>query len=205
METYEIDAVVKSLKNQARIAKYTSIGLIYTLIVVISFLFYNAYKITEKDTPVGLLGGYITDILIGKNTPPQRTSKTGEEKTRDEAMKELDSAINNVASALEAFKGSVITNQIARAITSGVLTLTIIFMGLYTIKITLMFIRYYAQLSARYDTQATAFMAANGDIDKTIKLIEVLSANEIRMGSAPESIYEKALDTVTKALAVKKD
>ncbi|EOC0264882.1 hypothetical protein ACI0ZQ_002018 [Cronobacter dublinensis] len=205
MEAYEIDSVVKSLKRQAKFAKYTSLALIYTLILVISFLFYNAYKINEKDTPVGLLGNYITDILISKNALPQKTAKTDEEKSREARIEEFYSAGNSIGYALQSLKGSVITNQIAGAITSGVLTLTIIFMGLYTIKITLMFIRYYAQLSARYDTQATAFMAANGDIDKTIKLIEVLSTNEIRMGTAPESIYEKALDTVTKALATRKD
>jgi hypothetical protein len=205
MEAYEIQAVIKNIQKQASFAKYISLALIYTLIFVISFLFYNAYKMTEKDTPAGLLGDYISDVFFSKNAPARRVAITEGPKNEDDTTKEMNLALKNAASAFEVMKSSLFTNEIAKAITSGILTVTVILMGLYTIKITIMFIRYYAQLSARYETQVTAFMAANGDIDKTIKLIQALSSNEIRMGTAPDSIYEKALDTVTKALAVKKD
>ncbi|PDO83389.1 hypothetical protein BK796_20675 [Kosakonia pseudosacchari] len=203
MESIEIYEVIKNLKHQARISKLISIALIYTLILVILLLFYNAYKMGDRNSPAGLLGDLISDTLFAEKEPQKDTSNQSDKKLAVTEYQKLIERSTN--SAMEALKGSIITNTVAKAITSAVLTLTIVCMGIYTIKITLMFIRYYAQLSARYESQATAFMAANGDIDKTIKLIEALSANEIRMGATPESIYEKALDTVTKALAIKKD
>ncbi|WP_312154034.1 hypothetical protein [Atlantibacter hermannii] len=204
MEAYEIQAVIKNLQKQARTAKIISNALIYTLIFVIFILFYSAYTMNDRYSPAGIFGDYISDI-IGKKVPDRRLAGAEYEKSLNENLKNLDAVNNEFQASIDALKGSIITNQISRAITSGILTLTVIFMGLYTIKITLMFIRYYAQLAARYETQVTAFMAANGDIDKTIKLIQALSSNEITMGAAPDSIYEKALEIVSKALAVKKD
>jgi len=204
MEAYEIQAVIENLQKQARTARNISNALIYTLIFVIFILFYSAYTMNGRDSPAGMFGEYISDI-IGKKVPDHRLAGAEYEKSLTENLKNLDAVNNKFQASIDALKGSIITNQISRAITSGILTLTVIFMGLYTIKITLMFIRYYAQLAARYETQVTAFMAANGDIDKTIKLIQALSSNEIKMGAAPDSIYEKALEIVSKALAVKKD
>lgn len=71
---------------------------------------------------------------------------------------------------------------------------------LFLVQISLMFMRYYAQLAELYDSQALAMIASGGNADKAILFAKEFSPKVISIGKAPESVYEKAFDIIGKSI-----
>ncbi|MBN3756057.1 hypothetical protein G3N95_24155 [Paraburkholderia sp. Tr-20389] len=65
------------------------------------------------------------------------------------------------------------------------------------IQISVMFMRYYAQLAELYEAQAVALEASGGNVQTAIKFMESFSPNTIQLGRAPITLFEKSLEAVT--------
>lgn len=118
---------------------------------------------------------------------------------------ELENLIISLSDTVKAFEplnnNASVANGVSNSIAKVVLTLTLAFFAIYSVKISIVFIKYYSQLSSHYSTLAAAFIASNGDFDKAVKLVKVLSTSHISMGKAPDTIHENALKNLTKSLA----
>lgn len=77
-------------------------------------------------------------------------------------------------------------------------SLSVIGIVILAIQISVMFIRYYSQLAEEYDSQALALMMSSGDPELAIKFANTFNAQKIHIGKTPQSVYEKALDTISK-------
>lgn len=65
------------------------------------------------------------------------------------------------------------------------------------IQILVQFMRYYARLAELYDAQADALRISNGDPKLAYEFISSFNPSSVELGSAPASVYEKALDVVS--------
>ena len=68
---------------------------------------------------------------------------------------------------------------------------------LFLIQIAVQFMRYYAKLSELYSAQAEALRASDGDVEVAYNFIQHFSPTSVDIGSAPTTVYEKALDVVS--------
>ncbi|QMV54064.1 hypothetical protein [Ewingella americana] len=100
----------------------------------------------------------------------------------------------------EAIDHPSLANGVSNSITKVVLTLTLAFFVIYIVKISIIFIKYYSQLASHYNSLAAAFIASNGDFDKAVKLVKVLSISHITMGKAPDTVHEAALKNLAKVI-----
>ncbi|EPO7716894.1 hypothetical protein ACUF8D_003102 [Klebsiella aerogenes] len=76
---------------------------------------------------------------------------------------------------------------------------------LYILQIAVSFIRYYSRLAELYDSQKTALVASDGNVETAKTLMSILSNNHIGLGKEPVSIYGKALDVIGEVAKSKKD
>ena len=85
------------------------------------------------------------------------------------------------------------------AFSAGAITLVLL-----AISISVMFMRYYAQLAELYEAQAMALEASGGDPSLAVHLIKNFSPAGISLGKAPASLYEKSVETIASLSAVKR-
>lgn len=67
---------------------------------------------------------------------------------------------------------------------------------LYILQIAVSFIRYYSRLAELYDSQKTALIASNGNVESAKILMKILSNDHIGLGKEPTTLYGKALDVI---------
>lgn len=92
---------------------------------------------------------------------------------------------------------------IATTISIGLLSAGSVAVMLFIIQIGVSFMRYYARLAESYDAQAEALKASGGDPQLAYGFMQHMSPMSIDIGAAPQTLYEKALDTI-KEVAGKK-
>lgn len=68
---------------------------------------------------------------------------------------------------------------------------------LYVLQIAVSFIRYYSQLAELYDSQKTALIASEGNIDVAKTFMGILSNGHVTLGKEPATLYSKALDVIS--------
>lgn len=67
---------------------------------------------------------------------------------------------------------------------------------LYILQIAVSFIRYYSRLAELYDSQKTALIASDGNVESAEILMKILSNDHIGLGKEPATLYGKALDVI---------
>ncbi|HCF6469564.1 TPA: hypothetical protein NIJ55_002106 [Klebsiella variicola subsp. variicola] len=67
---------------------------------------------------------------------------------------------------------------------------------LYILQIAVSFIRYYSRLAELYDSQKTALIASDGNVESAEILMKILSNDHIGLGKEPTTLYGKALDVI---------
>ncbi|MHA0883109.1 hypothetical protein [Enterobacter ludwigii] len=75
---------------------------------------------------------------------------------------------------------------------------------LYILQIAVSFIRYYSRLAELYDSQKTALIACDGNLDSAKVLMGILSNDHIGLGKEPTTLYGKALDVIGEMAKSKK-
>ncbi|HHF3233006.1 TPA: hypothetical protein ACPJ2O_004617 [Vibrio diabolicus] len=149
-------------------------------------------KIGKEET--GFLIAFISDNdKLDKFTPP-----TSEREKELNAI--LTEAFANLERARDLFKNEKDPapkgTDWGYLVSSGIFSLGAIGLMVVMLKISIMFMRYYARLAELYEAQADALRASNGDVEKAYKFLEHFSPNAIEINNAPVTLYEKALETI---------
>lgn len=85
------------------------------------------------------------------------------------------------------------------AFSAGAITLVLL-----AISISVMFMRYYAQLAELYEAQAMALEASDGDRTLAVHLIKHFSPAGVPLGKTPASLYEKSVEAFASLAAAKR-
>jgi len=91
-------------------------------------------------------------------------------------------------------------NSVTTSVATIAFSLCSMILLLFLVQISLMFMRYYAQLAELYDSQALALIVSEGNADKAILFAKEFSPKVISIGKSPESVYEKAFDIIGNAI-----
>ncbi|HGY8635179.1 TPA: hypothetical protein ACNTUI_004774, partial [Escherichia coli] len=57
-------------------------------------------------------------------------------------------------------------------------------------------VRYYSRLAELYDSQRTALIASDGNVETAKILMDILSNDHVGLGKEPTTLYGKALDVI---------
>nr|WP_203723324.1 hypothetical protein [Citrobacter freundii] len=123
------------------------------------------------------------------------------------SKQQKDEAINNVAKLVDlsvklgAIANGRPINQTDNTLSNTISTLALsagaVAFVLYILQIAVSFIRYYSRLAELYDSQKTALLASDGNVDIATTLMDILSNDHISLGKEPSTLYAKALDTIS--------
>lgn len=89
-----------------------------------------------------------------------------------------------------------IINSVTTSVATIAFSICSILLLLFLVQISVMFMRYYAQLAELYESQALALIVSEGNTDKAISFAREFSPKVISIGKSPDSIYEKAFDLI---------
>lgn len=202
--------VIKELRKNARISNLISITMTYVMVFILICSVVGTIAFQKQESSSNPIND-LFESMMGKNIKDKEDEKINEydSKNKIESQSFRDGReLQNMILALKTANAFVplnnnasVANGVSNSIAKVVLTLTLAFFAIYSVKISIVFIKYYSQLSSHYSALAAAFIASNGDFDKAVKLVKVLSTAHISMGKAPDTIHENALKNLTKALA----
>ncbi|HIE0014480.1 TPA: hypothetical protein ACXI5K_001540 [Serratia marcescens] len=89
-----------------------------------------------------------------------------------------------------------IINSVTTSVATIAFSICSILLLLFLVQISVMFMRYYAQLAELYDAQALALIVSEGNTDKAISFAKEFSPKVISIGKSPDSVYEKAFEVI---------
>lgn len=89
-----------------------------------------------------------------------------------------------------------IINSVTTSVATIAFSICSILLLVFLVKISVMFMRYYAQLAELYDSQALALIVSEGNTNKAISFAKEFSPKVISIGKSPDSIYEKAFEMI---------
>lgn len=92
-------------------------------------------------------------------------------------------------------EGNII-NSVTTSVATIAFSICSILLLVFLVQISVMFMRYYAQLAELYDSQALSLIVSEGNTDKAISFAKEFSPRVISIGKSPDSVYEKAFDMV---------
>ncbi|HDL7489269.1 TPA: hypothetical protein PXN96_004291 [Yersinia enterocolitica] len=210
----DFSEVIKELRKNAKISNLISITMTYIMVLILVCAVVGTIAFQKQDNSPSPIIQSIEKIL-NNDTSGNQVQNNNTSELEMKFAKESNKQRNDIQSFLAAVNSSVnkvnnlerinndsfAVNGLSNSITKVVLTLTLAFFAIYSIKISILFIKYYSQLSSHYSSLAAAFIASNGDFDKAVKLVKVLSISHISMGKTPDTIHETALKNLTKAIA----
>lgn len=101
-------------------------------------------------------------------------------------------------------RGGSSNQNIINSVTASVATIAFsicsILLLIFLVQISVMFMRYYAQLAELYDSQALALSVSQGNTDKAIEFAKEFSPRVISIGKSPDSAYEKVFEMINKSI-----
>ncbi len=92
-------------------------------------------------------------------------------------------------------QGNII-NSVTTSFATIAFSICSILLLVFLVQISVMFMRYYAQLAELYDSQALALIVSEGNTDKAISFAKEFSPRVISIGKSPDSVYEKAFEVI---------
>ncbi|HDM8418585.1 TPA: hypothetical protein P0O13_003163, partial [Yersinia enterocolitica] len=93
-----------------------------------------------------------------------------------------------------------IINSVTTSVATIAFSICSILLLIFLVQISVMFMRYYAQLAELYDSQALALSVSQGNTDKAIEFAKEFSPRVISIGKSPDSAYEKVFEIINKSL-----
>lgn len=92
-------------------------------------------------------------------------------------------------------QGNII-NSVTTSFATIAFSICSILLLVFLVQISVMFMRYYAQLAELYDSQSLALIVSEGNTDKAISFAKEFSPRVISIGKSPDSVYEKAFEVI---------
>ncbi|WP_311747798.1 hypothetical protein [Proteus columbae] len=89
-----------------------------------------------------------------------------------------------------------IINRVTTSVATIAFSICSILLLVFLVQISVMFMRYYAQLAELYDSQALALIISEGNADKAISFAKEFSPKVISLGKSPDSVYDKAFEMI---------
>lgn len=136
-----------------------------------------------------------TSQSSGENEEFKKISK--EEK--DEALSYVSKLVDYYVKVAAAENGRPVNktdNTYSSLISTLALSAGAVGFVLYILQIAVSFIRYYSRLAELYDSQRTALIASDGNVETAKTLMDILSNDHIGLGKEPTTLYGKALDVI---------
>ncbi|QVK37454.1 hypothetical protein [Enterobacter asburiae] len=142
-----------------------------------------------------------TDAFIDKMI---KKSQNEINKTKTEINEGISDTAFNTKIILQGLFSKDPSEKIADAITSIIVSLSILFFIGYVMKIMIVFIKYYMQLSNEYDNQKMSFLMSKGDINDFPKILDSLRTHNISFDKTPVMAQEKIILGLIDALGFTK-
>lgn len=114
-------------------------------------------------------------------------------------MRELEQLVKFYESTQTAYSKQPFAQQTpdwTSSVSSMAFTFGAIAVSILLFQTAVSFIRYYSQLAELYDSQASALLAADNDLEKFVKYSEMLSPSAVSFGKPPVSVYERAFEAI---------
>ncbi|PVZ85493.1 hypothetical protein C9426_19675 [Serratia sp. S1B] len=96
------------------------------------------------------------------------------------------------------------SGKIANGIISIIISISIFFFIAYSMKIMIVFIKYYMQLISDYENQRLSFILSNGNLDEFTKTLNNLRAYNIGFDKTPSMPQEKIILSLIEAVGLAK-
>lgn len=221
IENSKHDELIDTFDRRAKSSKVTLITLIYTLIIIIAFVFAGVFYVNITDSsPLGKIVNAAVEANNKNDSETLASIATSLEKNIYQnptiGMSPLEIArytqecvygqcnpqsntVNAIVQRTEKIK------NLASSITSVLLSLSLmIFIG-FVMKGILIFIRYYMQLVADYENQKIAYILSDGDSVNFEKYLSSLRKNNIDFEKTPTLPQEKIITSLIDLLKSKRD
>lgn len=98
-----------------------------------------------------------------------------------------------------------IINSVTTSVATIAFSICSILLLLFLVQISVMFMKYYAQLAEIYESQALALIVSEGNTSKAISFAKEFSPKAISIGRSPDSVYEKAFKIINNIINKKEN
>lgn len=201
--------ILKTLDKRARSTRLIMITFVY--IMLFSMMAVIAGIISLKANNNNSVNDIISN-LFHKNTNDTdafidkmiKKSQNEINKTKTEINEGFSDTAFNTKIILQGLFSKDPSEKIADAITSIIVSLSILFFIGYVMKIMIVFIKYYMQLSNEYDNQKMSFLMSKGDINDFPKILDSLRTHNISFDKTPVMAQEKIILGLIDALGFTK-
>lgn len=201
--------ILKTLDKRARSTRLIMITFVY--IMLFSMMAVIAGIISLKANNNNSVNDIISN-LFHKNTNDTdafidkmiKKSQNEINKTKTEINEGISDTAFNTKVILQGLFSKDPSEKIADAITSIIVSLSILFFIGYVMKIMIVFIKYYMQLSNEYDNQKMSFLMSKGDINDFPKILDSLRTHNISFDKTPVMAQEKIILGLIDALGFTK-
>ncbi|AHW93208.1 hypothetical protein DI57_02225 [Enterobacter asburiae L1] len=201
--------ILKTLDKRARSTRLIMITFVY--IMLFSMMAVIAGIISLKANNNNSVNDIISN-LFHKNTNDTdafidkmiKKSQNEINKTKTEINEGISDTAFNTKIILQGLFSKDPSEKIADAITSIIVSLSILFFIGYVMKIMIVFIKYYMQLSNEYDNQKMSFLMSKGDINDFPKILDSLRTHNISFDKTPVMAQEKIILGLIDALGFTK-
>ncbi|WP_144964344.1 MULTISPECIES: hypothetical protein [Gammaproteobacteria] len=224
--TLDYAAAIKDLKrraNRSRTARlFIALGLLILMSIAVAAVFsssqneiYSLRTLGEKISfnkmrdpglflrkSNDLLEKVYPDDIINMGRRMDGENVKEENFTIDERsayMRELEQLVSFYERTQTAYSKQPFTQETpdwTSSVSSMAFTFGAIAISILLFQTAVSFIRYYSQLAELYDSQASALLAANNDLEKFVKYSEMLSPSVVSFGKPPLSVYERAFEAI---------
>lgn len=158
----------------------------------------NVFPETSRSDSIAKLFSQLdggTPQSSGENEVLKKITK--EEK--DEALSYVSKLVDYYVKVAAAENGRPVNktdNTYSSLISSLALSAGAVGFVLYILQIAVSFVRYYSRLAELYDSQRTALIASDGNVETAKILMDILSNDHVGLGKEPTTLYGKALDVI---------
>lgn len=201
--------ILKTLDKRARSTRLIMITFVYIMLFsmmaviagIISLKANNNNSVNEIISNLFHKNTNDTDAFIDKMI---KKSQNEINKTKTEINEGISDTAFNTKVILQGLFSKDPSEKIADAITSIIVSLSILFFIGYVMKIMIVFIKYYMQLSNEYDNQKMSFLMSKGDINDFPKILDSLRTHNISFDKTPVMAQEKIILGLIDALGFTK-
>lgn len=211
----EYHEILKVLENRARKSRVSIFTLIYSMLLVATFVMVGAYYIKTNQSPISTLANSLfslsekakTEAAIKKfNATFGELLKPTDGALADNSKQNSNNGLFYSASVVNSLLSpNSPSEKIASSIASVLLSFSVILFVGFVMKSILVFIRYYMQLGTDFDNQKIAFILSKGDQTQFQEYLSCLRDHKVSFEKTPSLPQEKIITGLIEALANNKN
>lgn len=164
-------------------------------------------QVYNHDTVKGIIDGEGGNLKLNEKHDVKDNRQVIQSINKKEAFENTGKLVDFYTKIMSANNGRPISktdDTYSNLISTIALSAGIVGFLLYILQIAVSFIRYYSRLAELYDSQKTALIACDGNVDSAKVLMGILSNDHIGLGKEPTTLYGKALDVIGEMAKSKK-